>query len=160
MNDGEGDGDGGINVRARHYLIARTAADCPHCRATTGLVALMVPPLHEVLSDTWECASRHAFLFYVDYLPEEVVRCLQSIAPTYRWAVSPATQGPQWANHCERCGAFQEDHDLHCEPEGAFLPVSPAAAANIDFFAMPCAFEASAAGYAMDPPFVDVEPGV
>jgi hypothetical protein len=119
----------------------------------------MVPPLHEVLSDTWECASRQAFLFYVDHLPDDVVRCLQSIAPMYRWAVSPATQGSQWANHCERCGAFQEDHDLHCEPEGAFLPVSAAAAANIDFMTMPSAFQASAAGYAMDPPFVVIEPG-
>jgi hypothetical protein len=144
-----------INVRAPNYLIARTQGICPSCRAETCQVGLLVPPQHEVLADIWECASRHAFLFYVESLSDEVVRRLQAIAPGYRSAVSPVTQGSYWANHCERCGAFQEDHDLFCEPEGAFLPVSPAAASSIEFLPVQSVLEAAAAGYAIDPEFVE-----
>lgn len=163
----------GINVRSQNYLIARATGECPHCHAETCLVALMLPPQHEALSmnendqqvgegssirgDTWERAHRHAFLFYVESLPDEVSRRLQALAPMYRFAVSPATQGSHWANHCERCGAFQEDHDLFCEPEGAFLPVSPAAASRIELAPIGEAIEAAAAGYAIDPQFVEFE---
>ena len=82
---------------------------------------------------------------------------MQALAPLYRLA--PAAQGPYWANHCERCGAIQEDHDLFCEPEGAFLPISPAAASIIEFLPIDEILEAAAAGYAVDPEFVEFMPG-
>jgi hypothetical protein len=63
-------------------------------------------------------------------------------------------QGSYWANHCERCGALQEDHELFCEPEGAFLPTSPAAAATIELLSVHECLEAGAAGYAIDPAFI------
>jgi hypothetical protein len=163
----------GINFRSPHYWIARTAGVCPQCHAETRLVALILPPGHEALSideedtlidrdastrgDLWESVPRHAFVFYVEFLPDEVRRRLQVLAPMYRFAASPATQGSYWANHCARCGAFQEDQDLFCEPEGAFLPVSPAAASSIELLPVPEAFEVSAAGYAIDPQFVELE---
>jgi len=162
----------GINVRSRHYAIARTASACPRCRRETCLVALMLLPQHEILSmsedsdgestcgersiqvDTWESVPRHAFLFFVESLPHEVRHRLQVIAPMYRFAVSPATQGSYWANHCAHCGAFQEDHDLFCEPEGAFLPASPDAAARLEFVLIQEPLEIAAAGYAIDPQFI------
>ena len=156
-----------LNFRSRHYWIARTAVVCPQCRGETCLVALMLPPGHEVLSideqdtsirgDTWESVPRHAFLFYIEFLPDEVRRRIQVLAPMFRFATSPATEGSYWANHCARCGAFQEDHDLFCEPEGAFLPVSPAAAASIELLPAPEGLEVCAAGYAIDPQFVELE---
>jgi hypothetical protein len=164
----------GINFRSHHYCIARTAGMCRQCHGETVLVALMLPPKHEVLSideeeaptgddasigdGVWESVPRHAFLFYIEFLPDEVRQHLQFLAPMYRFAASPATQGFQWANHCGHCGAFQEDHDLFCEPEGAFSPVSPAAAARIELLPVPEALAVSAAGYAIDPQYVAFRP--
>jgi hypothetical protein len=163
----------GINFRAAHYWIARTAGACPHCHGATPLVALMLPPGHEALSideehaslgvdvasgsDTWERVPRHAFLFYVESLPDEVRRHLQVLAPKYSFAASAASRGAYWANHCARCDAFQEDQDLFCEPEGAFSPVNSAAASGIELLPVAEALEVSAAGYALDPQFVDLE---
>jgi hypothetical protein len=165
--------DGGLNVRSDHYVIARTAALCPHCHAQTCLVALMLPPHHEVLSmseedqrigegssighDSWESVPRGGFLFYVETLADEVQRRLQAFAPMYRFAMSPATQGSYWANHCSQCGAFQEDHELFCEPGGAFLPVSPAAASSIELLSVHEALQVAAAGYAIDPQFIEFD---
>jgi hypothetical protein len=165
--------DSGIRVRSATYAIARTKCLCPHCGAETGVVALLLPPHHEVLSieeedgedgqggegsslcsAAWERAPRHAFLFYVESIADQVRRRLQAQTPTYRFALSPATQDCYWANHCSRCDHLQEDHDLFCEPEGAFLPVSPAAASGIELLPIPEALEAAAAGYAIDPQFI------
>jgi hypothetical protein len=151
------DADSGINFRSDGYLIARTVGMCLHCRGVTRLVALMLPPGHESRSDSWEPTPRHALLFYVESLPEAVRHHLQALAPTYRFATSPATQSSYWANHCERCGGLQEDHELFCEPEGAFLPISPAAAAIIEFLPVHESIEAGAAGYAIDPAFIASE---
>jgi len=164
------DGRTGVNFRASHYRIARTAGVCPRCHGNTPMVALMLPPGHEALSvdegdaspgvdvssgsAIWESVPRHAFLFYVESLPDEATRHLQVLAPKYRFAASPATGGAYWANHCVRCDAFQEDQDLFCEPEGAFSPVSSAAASRIELLPVAEAIEVSAAGYALDPQFV------
>ena len=163
----------GVNFRAAHYWIALSAGVCPRCHGDTPLVALMLPPGHEALSvdeedappgvdvssesDIWESVPRHAFLFYVECLPDEARRHLQALAPKYRFAASPATRGAYWANHCARCDAFQEDQDLFCEPEGAFSPVSSAAASSIELLSMSEALEVFAAGYALDPQFVELE---
>ena len=76
---------------------------------------------------------------------------MQACGGTYRPAVSPATQGCSWANHCEHCGSVQEDHDLFCEPEGAFLPVDAASASAIELTRIEEPFAAVAGGYAYDP---------
>jgi hypothetical protein len=133
----------------------------------------MLPPGHEALSvdeeDTspgvgmssgsgiWESVPRHAFVFYVESLPDEATRHLQALAPTYRFAASPTSRGSYWANHCAGCGACHEDQDLFCEPEGAFSPLSSAAASGIELLPVPEAIDVSAAGYALDPQFVELE---
>jgi hypothetical protein len=172
MNDSSP--DNGINVRSDGYLIARVAAICPRCRDETRVVALVLPPGHETRSmndegdetaaedsalcrDSWERAACHAFLFYIESLPDAVRQRMQALAPMYRLA--PAAQGSYWANHCERCGGIQEDHDLFCEPEGAFLPISPAAASIIEFLPINEFLEAAAAGYALDPEFIEFRAG-
>ena len=159
--------DDGLDVRAERYLIARTVGLCLHCRGETSLVGLVVPPGHETQSigdenagapspggGIWECAPRHALLFYVGVLPDAVRQRLQTVAPAYRLARSPATQGSYWANHCERCGGLQEDHELFCEPEGAFLPMSSEAGAAIELLPVEEPIRAGAAGYALAPEFL------
>jgi hypothetical protein len=155
-----------VNVRSKDYLIARTAGPCAHCGVRTPLVALVLPPSHETLSlakddedgplpDSWDQVPWSAFLFYVGYLPDGVQRSVQAFSKTYRPAVSLAAQGSYWANHCEHCGLLQEDHDLFCEPEGAFLPVDAASASAIELTGIDEPFAAAAAGYACEPEYLE-----
>jgi hypothetical protein len=155
-----------VNVRSRRYCIARTLGSCFRCGGKTSVVALVLPPSHETLSlvdgerdgpdvECWDTAASAAFLFYIEYLPEEVRQRVQAVARAYRRTPSAVTQGSYWANCCEHCDAPLEDHELFCEPEGAFMPASAAGAAAIALMRIEEPFEASAAGYACDPQFLE-----
>ena len=156
------------NVRAQSYLVARTSARCWQCALPTHLLALAMQRSHETLhgdtqtgagdggesvSDEWQRANVNAFLFYVECLPTGVENRLQQLGRFFRLAHSAATLNSYWANHCEHCGILIGDHELHCEPEGAFMPSSEVAAANIQLVQIPEPFEAVAAGYAIEPEF-------
>jgi hypothetical protein len=148
------------NVRSRTYYVAGTDVRCWRCSMSTRLLALAVPPRHETLDgdaplspDAWQCANFTAFLFYVEHLPESVQSRLNQLSPHFRPEHSTVTLCSYWANHCEHCGALLEDHELHCEPDGAFLPMSEAAAACIELLQIHEPFNAAAAGYAFEPEF-------
>jgi hypothetical protein len=154
------------NFRSRGYFVVRTSGKCPSCRASTPLVALALPPEHEILCmeadeasenaapDTWEAAGCSALLFYVASLPESAKRRVAQFSHLYRYACSAATQESHWANHCEQCGSLLEDHDLFCEPDGAFLPMSGASASDIEVIWIDEPIEAAAGGYSCDPVFI------
>jgi hypothetical protein len=155
-----------VNVRSKDYLIARTIGPCTDCGGRTPLVALVLPPSHETLSlaedddgdplpDSWNQVSCRAFLFYIGYLPGGVQQRVQASSKSYRPAVSPIVQGSYWANHCEHCGSLQEDHDLFCEPGGAFLPVDAVSASAIELTRIDEPFAAAAAGYACEPEYLE-----
>jgi hypothetical protein len=174
------------NVRSSGYFIARTVVTCWSCGAPTGVVALALPPGHETFElgddepdyagavtacDTWDVAPHNAFLFYVQYLPNAILRRLTALAQAYRLtggredaeedargdaaAGADPDAGGYWANHCERCGFLLDDHELHCEPDGGFLPTSAAGAMSIHLTWFGEPFEATAAGYAIEPQFFD-----
>jgi hypothetical protein len=155
-----------INVRSGNYWIAHATGECDRCRAETRFVALALPPHHQSLAldwdvrkdeaaaYNWETVEWSAFLFYVEYLPEEVRRRLQAASEGYRFAFSERTQGSYWANHCGTCGALMEDHDLFCEPDGAFLPTTAQSAGSVTLEHVDEALEAGAVGYACDPQFL------
>ena len=107
----------------------------------------------ETGSVPWQPAGVNAFLFYVEYLPDSVQGRLRDLSPSFRFAYSDATLTSYWANHCDHCGRLLGDHELHCEPEGAFVPVSEAAAAAIELLKIEEPFEAAADGYAFEPEF-------
>jgi len=46
------------------------------------------------------------------------------------------------------------DHDLFCEPGGAFMPISAEAARRIQFVTIESCFQAAAGGYAYEPAFM------
>jgi hypothetical protein len=155
-----------VNVRSQTYYVARTTVPCWHCGLSTQLLALAMPQNHETLHmdtrggaddrpdvDTWQRANLHAFLFYVEYLPDGVQGRLSHISQFFRLAYSAATLNSYWANHCEYCGTLLPDHELHCEPDGAFMPSTEVAAANIRLLQIHEPFEAVAAGYAFEPEF-------
>lgn len=156
------------NVRAQTYYVARTDARCRHCGLATRLLALALPQDHESLidesqaepgdgsepaSDAWQRAGVNAFLFYVDHLPAGVQDRLRQLLQFFRPASSASTMNSYWANHCEHCGTAFSDHELHCEPDGAFVPTSEAAAISIRLLEVQAPFEAAAAGYAIQPEF-------
>jgi hypothetical protein len=154
------------NVRSQTYYIARTNVPCWHCGSSTGLLALAVPDGHETLDedaqadagggpapDAWQRANANALLFYVGCLPDAVQGRLNQLSPLFRLSPSAATSSSYWANHCEHCGTLLGDHELHCEPDGAFMPSGETAAANVQLLHIHEPFQAVAAGYALDPEF-------
>ena len=149
-----------MNIRSPVYAIASTSAVCAPCGAWTHVVAIIVPAGHEVLVDTaWDRSSLAAALFYIEDLSESVQATVRELTSWYRLAPSEARGAPYWMNHCEHCGAAQDDHDLHCEPGGAFMPSaslvgdSGKGAARIHVLDVPRGFAAIAGGYAHEPPF-------
>jgi hypothetical protein len=157
-----------LDVRSQTYYVARAIAQCWRCGSPTCLLALALPRMHETLDvdapdgagdggelaqDEWQRADAHAFLFYVEQLSGDAHRRLQELSQHYRLAHSAVTQSIYWANHCEHCGTLLGDHELHCEPGGAFEPSGPAAAANIELLHRDAPLQAAASGYALEPEF-------
>ena len=144
-----------IDVRSPRYLIASTLGRCTRCGRSTLLVALCLPPGHEVLDqidDIWCAAERHAFLFHVDNLCPSARQRLRAIAPRYDVARS-TEEGSGWLNHCDHCGSSFDDDAMFCEPDGGFLPTSAQSAALIRLMCIDEAIEARAAGIADEPEF-------
>jgi len=171
------------NVRSQTYYVASTSVRCPHCGYSTRLLALAMPRDHETLHadvhddsgadghanepcdesaqdlrdesvrDVWQRADANALLFYVEGLPGIVQDRLRQLSRFFHLAYDPGTMKSYWANHCEHCGNPLGDHELHCEPEGAFMPSSEAAAKNIQLLRFQEPFAAAAVGYACEPEF-------
>jgi hypothetical protein len=154
------------NVRSKRYWIARTTHPCAHCAQVTVLAALAVPPGHETVSqaegtadvqgsDHWEQVWLSAFLFEVDSLPHHVTLRVAALAKGYRLTRESPERSRGWLNHCEHCGAPQEDQELFCEPEGAFFPTSVTSAAIIELFEVDEPMTVFAGGYVPSPPFFE-----
>jgi len=162
------------NVRSQTYYVARTNARCWHCGGLTHLFALAMPRNHETLDvdlqfdadaysasddcdkpkpNAWQRTNANAFIFYVEYLPGAVKDRLSRLSQAFHPGYSAATMNTYWANHCEHCAKLLGDHELHCEPDGAFMPSSEALATNIQLLQILEPFEAVAAGYALEPEF-------
>ena len=139
------------NLRSSSYFIARTQAQCEHCNQLSNVIALALPPGHEVLLDGGrEYVDGNAFIFYVENLAAPVSRCLMQIAPSFSRKRDQGCRHAYWANHCEHCGSMFSDDALHCEP-GGFMPTRPDEAAAIQLTHVAEAFSAEAAGYALEP---------
>ena len=101
----------------------------------------------------WQRADLNAFVFYVERLPDNAQSRLVRLSPSFRLAHSAVTLSDYWANHCEHCGTLLDDHELHCKPDGGFMPSSAAAAARIVLFGIQEPLEVLAGGYALEPEF-------
>jgi len=156
-----------INNRSPTYSIAHALQRCIHCLELTPVVGVVLPAGHETLeadavrdggafeSDVWETADAEALLFLIEYLPEAVVNRLRELSEYFRLDYNEDSEQSYWLNYCSHCGIKQEDFELYCEPEGAFLPISEGAAASIRLHDVQELFEARAAGYAYAPQFFD-----
>jgi hypothetical protein len=141
------------NHRSEDYLIATSVCDCWHCGGTTRVAAVCLPPGHEVFDaeeGAWNAATSFALLFHVHLMPSAVQRHLCDVAPGY--GLHPG-ETSAWVNHCEICACPIGDDELFCEPGGAFLPTSEAAAALIRLIRVAEGIEVFAGGYAEEPTF-------
>ena len=103
----------------------------------------------------WRRCEHGALLFLVRSLNGPILRAVRSAHPTYSLARSAMTHDEYWTNHCGRCGAALEDHELHCEPGVAFVPMSQAQADLIRFVPVEGPLEAVVDGCAPVPQFLD-----
>jgi hypothetical protein len=137
------------NVRAASYYIARTHMPCPHCGGLTPLTGVALAPGHETLDEAceeWQSVPANAFLFYLEALSQAVHARLHQMAANVRF-------NAYWVNHCEHCERILDDLVVHGEPGHGFTPLSEAAAAGIVLTEITEPFEASAAGYSLEPEF-------
>jgi hypothetical protein len=103
---------------------------------------------------TWRIAPQHAILFLIEFLPADVLDRLAAETSSYRFGrPNPPESG--LVNHCTSCDSLQGDHELFCEPEGAFVPTSASSAGTIQLLRVDLPFEAAAGGYAYEPAFFD-----
>jgi hypothetical protein len=146
----------GANIRAPSYYLLSTRTACPQCGRETQVFALAVPAAHRWLhadedaAPTWQDAVGPAVLFRVEALAPAVRQRLRLLAPGYRPARGKSAVASPWLNHCDRCHEPLDEDELHCEPEGAFMPMDRAAACAIDAKAVQQPFKASASGYVPD----------
>jgi hypothetical protein len=142
------------NVRSAAYLLAQSVAVCGRCLQPTSAFSLGLLPGHERQVDgKWEPVDVGALLFYVDYLPPEVILVAQELSLHFRLDYSRPTATEYWINHCQNCGELLEDHDMHCEPGGAFLPLDARDAGNILLVEVRESFSARVRGCSYDLPF-------
>jgi hypothetical protein len=148
------------NFMACHFYLLNAATPCPHCGMVTAVFALAVPAPHQWLhtddederADIWQAAQHSpAVLLHVEALNGSAAIQLRDLAPGYRPGRTPASGVSRWVNHCDLCDRPLEDDDLHCEPEAAFMPVSPEAARMIRLTEVHHPLEVKAADSAPDP---------
>ncbi|MDE9428211.1 DUF5710 domain-containing protein [Xenorhabdus bovienii] len=129
------------NVHAEYWYLAQTQTSCPHCHEHTTVTAFMLPAGHQLLEadngdepgtevDYTEQDSP-AFLFYLADIPSLVRNVLPGFHHRLRKAVSQRLHRQHWINHCEHCGAQQDDTELFAEIGGAFFPASREQAATL-----------------------------
>ncbi len=120
------------NIRSAAYLLVQSVAVCGRCLQPTSAFSLgLLPGYERLVDERWESVDAGVLLFYVDYLPPEVILVAQELSLHFWLDYSAPTATEYWVNHCQNCGELLEDHELHCEPGGAFLPLGPRDAEKI-----------------------------
>jgi hypothetical protein len=143
------------NIRSPSYYIAEMQARCAKCGRQSRVLALAVPPNHEIQVDgEWQSVDGDAFIFYVAELPDAVSRHLYERSPAFRLQGGQDPADSHWINHCEHCAEPFSDDELHCEP-GGFMPSRVEEAEAILLARIDEGFSASAAGYAPAPEFFE-----
>ena len=144
------------DFRSASYLLAQSVVLCWRCQQPTSVVCLGLSPGHERrLENMWESIHTGVLLFYVEHLLPDVAMVLQELSPQYRLDNSKTTGHYYWINHCQHCFALLEDHDLHCEPDGAFLPASAHVAEQILLIRSTGRFLARVGGISDEPLFFE-----
>ncbi|PHM64158.1 DNA primase [Xenorhabdus stockiae] len=129
------------NLHADFWYLAQTRTACSGCHEHTTVTAFLLPAGHKMLEVSHEdkfdtqCAplkqNSPAFPFYLVDIPTIVRNVLSGFHHTLRKTVSSRLNRSHWINHCEHCGAQQDDTNLFAEIGGAFFPTTKKQAAAI-----------------------------
>jgi hypothetical protein len=119
--------DDGFNIASSQAYVAAATIPCEQCRASIEVICIYCEsgsvsdePLTEfTVSNVWA-------------MDEELTRQLLPW-PTFRRLSGSDAEPSDFANHCSRCGAPQEDMFLHDEPDTPFfdIPRSPPGAIKL-----------------------------
>jgi hypothetical protein len=143
----------GANLRSSSYFIAERQVRCSNCGRGTRVLALGLPPSHEILVDgDWQAVDANAFIFFIAGLPEAVSRRVFERLQGFHQIGGDDPEHSRWVNHCPHCASVLSDDELHCEP-GGFMPSSARDAQAISLTYVPHEFSALVAGYTLDPEF-------
>ena len=113
------------NVRIDPPLyMAHTVTRCWKCDADMPVVALIAP--HVIASQFPEAEREVCILFYMEELPEVVLRFVRNHFPSFQLKYSKTTDSRYYANTCSKCGIIFGDNYL-CEPDGPFFPTEETA---------------------------------
>ena len=168
-----------INIKAGNYYIVESSTLCWKCGESTRVFAFLLPEGHETLeaieddsmefesdevyeawvnspeSSEWQVSDMLTIIHYVRYLPREVLARIAALTPNYRIDYSKTTESSYFMNHCEYCGMKQGDFQLHCEPQGAFVPLYEEDVADMILHPVNEAFAAEDGGYSYGVEFFD-----
>ncbi|MGJ0629902.1 DUF5710 domain-containing protein [Xenorhabdus bovienii] len=154
------------NVHAPFWYLAQTRTPCRHCHEQTTVTAFMLPAGHKMLEENEEDEEdgeidyteqeNPAFVFYVVDIPTQVRNVLFSFNHALRKEVSQQIRRQHWINHCEKCGAQQNDADMFCEMGGAFFPSSKNKAAAIQLHRIDEPFMGYCEGTSHQYPHIDL----
>jgi hypothetical protein len=128
-------GQPNISIWSNRYFIAQTATACWKCGRDTNVFTFILPNGHEILEEDeadeapenygrWVKCSEPTIVSYITDLLPSVSDRVKPISHTYHLDFSKTINSSYWMNHCKHCGMKQGDFELHCEPSGAFFPMS------------------------------------
>jgi Domain of unknown function (DUF5710) len=121
----EGDQEVEFNISSDEALVATANTPCTTCHRATevicifcqsGLDAQMGDPMVQfTVSNIWA-------------MNDALAKQLE------RWPSYGQVAGEDYlANHCQHCGAVQEDYLLHSEPDDVFFGIAPDRSATVEF---------------------------
>lgn len=143
-----------FNVRAHTFSIIRSRTTCWKCGDGSFVFTFLLPPgheFHETYQDddstvigAWVQMDEPCVLHYVEYVPVAVADRMRALTRNYFVDFSKTTNSSYWMNHCEQCRVKQGDFMMHCEPGGAFFPMTEFAAEGMVLYDVALPIEARA----------------
>lgn len=118
-----------LAILGREMFVAETETVCWKCNKRTKVFALpLLHPHYDIESRAPESEDHYTelsesgeahFMCYTNFLTEDYIKFLGSIAPTFRVDYSKTIEVSYWMNHCEHCDAKIGDFNL-IDDGGAF----------------------------------------
>jgi hypothetical protein len=88
---------------------------CWRCETNMPVIALLAPKIYDT-------EDQVGVLTGIEYIPENILRFIQSRVPTFKLKYSKMAGKKYFANTCPKCGVIYGDFFLHDEPGAPFFP--------------------------------------
>lgn len=98
-------------------FLAQSETNCWNCGSEITVVALLAP---NIINSEEDAVCK---LLNITYLPEILLKRIQSLNQNFKLRQSKTTLESYYANVCQHCNKITGDFYLHSEPGGAFFPL-------------------------------------